>query len=369
MQSIQYMGSKLKLLGFLEKEFSKLQINTFMDAFSGSVRVANHFKETYNVIANDKQEVSKVIAEAYLLNIKPKEFYQTYIDDLNNLEGIYGWFSENYGGTAQQENYNKLNIESSVSLKDGNPKIWQLKNSMKIDAIRNRIDEYFELTNVEKSVLLLSLILATNKISNVLGHQNGYLKTWATNTYNNIKLEVPDVEISSKKHSVYNEDIFNLLPQITTPIDMIYYDPPYGTRNENLSVSTRYSSFYHLWNTLILNNKPIIFGKAGKPISTKGWTPPLEKNKKDIISPLFKELLEKSNSKYISLSYSNQGLVTKEEFFDDIFVEGKTCKKVHLVEQEHKINSQTKTAKKDGTYISYDNQEEPLKEYLFIVEK
>ena len=64
------MGSKNNLLSFLEDCFSNYEITTFVDAFSGSVRVAYHFRNKYDVIVNDKLSFSKIIAQAYMINDK-----------------------------------------------------------------------------------------------------------------------------------------------------------------------------------------------------------------------------------------------------------------------------------------------------------
>jgi len=351
MKTIQYMGSKRDLLGFLESSIEDYisnkikKIDTFYDAFSGSGRVAYHFKDKYNIISSDKQYFTKVINDAYLNNHIKDSIIDPYIIELNNLPLSYfeetdKWFTVNYS----------TDWNEGVSVgSDGNPKIWMTKNAQKIDMIRTKLDDLDFLGDNKKdreikSVLLLSLILGINKVSNVVGHQNGYLKKWCKNAQNDLVLENPNTfSIKNKEHINLVGDIYELLPQIES--DLIYFDPPYGTNNENLSVATRYSSFYHLWNTIVKNDRPKIFGKAGKPIETKGWTPELEQNKKNVIIPKFKELVNKSNSPYVSFSYSNQGLLTKEDFFK--LFEECGCIDIRCYEQSHKVNTQSKSAGKN----------------------
>ena len=357
MITINYMGSKNKLLSFLEDCFSNYEITTFVDAFSGSVRVAYHFRNKYDVIVNDKLSFSKIIAQAYMINNKGEAHFKKYIDELNSLSPIHGWFSEKYGGLENGGS-------AIVCPKTKRRGVWLLKNANKIDAIRQKIDEY-EITECEKSVLLLSLIVACKRVSNTLGHQNGYLKNWAKNCYNDLHLELPPLEKPTRNHEAHHSDIYELLPHINA--DLIYFDPPYGTMNKNLKVSTRYSSFYHLWNTLVLNHQPITFGRANKPILTKGWTPSIEKNEKEIVMDEFKKLIRASNSKYVAFSYSNHGLLSKDDFYT--LFESIGCKNVDFYETGHGVNNQKNHARKDGLFIDYSRELEPLKEYLFVIKK
>lgn len=381
MKTIQYMGSKKELLKFIEDSIEdytkdkKDKINTFYDAFSGSGRVAYYFSDKYNIISSDKQHFSKVILDAYLNNTITNKVIEEYLDVLNTLPVEYfeetdKWFTENYA--------TEYNDGISVG-EDGNPKIWMKKNSMKIDMIRTKIDDPSFLKDTKKdqeikNVLLLSLILGINKVSNVVGHQNGYLKKWSTNSKKDLFLENPfkadeeskkhtdksNKKVAKKKHTHTNlvGDIYEILPQQTA--DIVYFDPPYGTNNENLSVATRYSSFYHLWNTIVKNDRPKLFGKAGKPIETKGWTPDLEKNKREVIIPKFKELVSMCNSRYVAFSYSNQGLVTYDEFMK--LFEECGCTDIRCYKQGHKVNTQSKTAGKNVVFKVVGDTYEQLTE-------
>ena len=372
MNTIQYMGSKRDLLTFIEVSIEKYtsdkkeKIKVFYDAFSGSGRVANHFKDTYRVISSDKQHFTKVINDAYMNNHIDDKTIDLYIDKLNNIDmsqfkATDGWFTEKYSASGMVESIGE----------DKNPKIWMEKNAKKIDIIRTEIEKdafYTELKDEReeiRSILLLSLILAVNKVSNVVGHQNGYLKKWCDNAKNDLVLANPNTythKEEKRNHKNIQGDIFKILSTVNA--DITYFDPPYGTNNEVLSVATRYSSFYHLWNTLVINDRPVLFGKAGKPISTKGWTADLEKNKRQLIKIKFQQLIEKSSSPYVAFSYSNQGLLTKKEFFEVYSDSG--CEDVVCFEQGHRVNSQKTTAKKEGEFIERDPATEKLVEYLFV---
>jgi len=369
MKSIQYMGSKGNLLDFLEsclKDFvGDTPHKVFHDAFCGSGRVSNHFKDKYRVIASDKQLFSEVIFGAYLCNKKPKEHYEALISHLNNLPPEYlektdKWFSKTYGGPYNQ----------GISVgEDNKPKIWLEKNAQKIDMIRFRIDEMLakgEIDQKEKNVLLLSLMLAANQRSNVVGHQNGYLKEWANIALKDLWLEIPPIEICDKDHKIFIGDIFDIIGNVQS--DIAYFDPPYGTSNKAVSISTvgRYSVFYHLWNTLIENSRPEVWGKANKPIAVKDYTGELEYNIRERIFPKFVELFSQTDTKVLMVSYSNQGLLSCEDFVEIFRLSGCDMPTFKVYCCYHKRNTQESLALKDGEFL---NEKEDLMEFLFLANK
>ena len=187
MKTIPYMGSKKVLLSFIEdsiKDYTGLSKGNFLDAFSGSGRVSHHFRNMFNVTANDMQAYSKIINEAYLLDIKSPEKLKTIIDDLNSLDESYfkitdGWYTKNYGGT-----YNNNSTVDS----EKNRRPWIDYNARKIDMVRHKVDELYPKDCAEKSVLLTSLLLAVVKITNAMGHVNGYLKNWVPSNLKKLKL-------------------------------------------------------------------------------------------------------------------------------------------------------------------------------------
>lgn len=386
MKTIQYMGSKKNLLEFIDnclqdylkehalycledKDRSYCDPKIFFDVFSGSGRVSYYFRDKYQIVSNDKLSFSKVILDAYTCNPHPKESYIGLIQKLNHLEekmfvhtDIDWWYSKTYGG-----DWNGGKSEDEQGVK----KVWRLGNARKIDMIRYQIAFWKKektIDSAQESVLLLSLVLAINKVSNVVGHQNGYLKKWCENANRELILEVPDIFVTPKSiHRHHTGDIFTQIRILSG--DIAYFDPPYGTNNKNLSVATRYSSFYHIWNTLVENSRPDVFGKARKPVSTKGYTEPLERNKKEVVFPKIVRLIEEVDAEYVLFSYSNKSLLTAKDFQKAYELAGCDMKTFCIYIVEHVSNNQTKLAKKEGDWIDRVNESTPLQEYLFIARK
>jgi adenine-specific DNA-methyltransferase len=353
-EGIKYAGSKDKIIPFILKLVHKLEIKNIFDGLSGTGRVAQAFARLgYKVIANDIAIWSKIFAQCYLLNKKPKSYYQPIINYLNNLPGRYGWFSEHYGGDPA---------------KKGPKRPWQLQNTMKLDAIRDEIDR-ISTDEIEKAVLLTSLILALDKVDNTVGHYSAYLKEWASRSYNLMRLEVPDFIMSDKHHEVYQQDIFELLPYIE--VDLAYYDPPYGSANDKMPPSrVRYSAYYHIWTTIIKNDKPPLFGRNNRRVDSSDTLSysPFEDFRKDkdgrfIAARAIEKLIRETKAKYIVFSYSSGGRVPFQELIE-IFSKYATILEIQKINYKKNVMTYMR-----WTYEWCHEKEEPHKEYLFLLEK
>jgi len=305
-ESIKYIGSKKKILPYIDCLISNLKINIVIDCFAGSTRVSQFFKnKNYNVISNDISELSYVLNYCYLLIQKNKEYYQNIINKLNKINGFHGFMSQNYGGN---ENDNK--------------KYWLLKNANKIDGIRQEIDNY----NLEdKYVLLVSLILAADKVDSSLGHQTSYLKNWASRAYKDLKLEVPNYQINDKKYQIYKDDILELELNNEISGDLAYIDPPYGSNSKMPSSRVRYNSYYHIWKTLILNDNPQIFGRNNRRQDSRdklSYNIFEDFRDKIALNALIKTI-NNINAKYILLSYNNNGIIKLNELLENLKFENK----------------------------------------------
>ena len=360
-QGIKYTGSKREILPALLELIKPLNVKTVLDGFSGTTRVSQALKQAgYTVYANDIADWSKVFGECYLLNRKPASYYLPIIEHLNNLPGKYGWFSENYGGEPNG---------GSAIQKDGRKRIWQLHNTKKLDAIREEIDKIAK-NRIEKSVLLTSLIIAMDKVDSSVGHQVSYLKKWAPRAYNTMKMEVPRLIIDDKQHQVYQKDVFDLANDIE--VDLAYYDPPYGSSNELMPPSrVRYASYYHIWKTICLDDKPKLVGVAnrredvGDTISGSIFE---EFRKNDegqyIVIEALEKLIKNTPAKYVVLSYNNNGRATLQSIKDIL---KNLKKKISIFEMDYKKNVMATITRTTNEWINETNGIN--KEYLFIIHK
>ena len=360
-QGIKYAGSKLKLLPHILRLARKVPVRTVWDAFSGTTRVSQAFaQEGYQVISSDVSIWSEIFGQCYLLNTKKAAAYQKLIDHLNAVPGVDGWFTENYGGTA--------NGGCSMQ-KDGLKKPWQIHNTRKLDGIREEIDR-LSLSPVERAVALTSLILALDEVDNTLGHFVSYLQQWSERSFKEICLRVPRLFINTQQNQVRRGNVFDLTRSISA--DLAYFDPPYGSNNEKMPPSrVRYASYYHLWTTICLNDKPELFGKARRRADTSDIVAGslFEEYRKDENSGRFiavdaiERLIREAQVKWILLSYSSGGRATADELREVLSRNGKILETLSI---NYKKNVM---AEMKWTHEWIRETDDPNQEFLFLIEK
>lgn len=355
-EGIKYTGSKKEILPKILEITKKYNIKSILDGFSGTTRVSQMYKKNgYDVDANDISIYSKVFGDCYLVNNKPKSYYIDKINHLNNIPVFNGWFTENYGGVVTDNpNGNAIQV-------DGKKSPWQKHNTMKLDAIRKEIDIISE-DDIEKSVLLTSLILALDKVDNTLGHQVAYLKHWSKRSYNNLTLKVPELIVGSGSYNSSSADIFT----IDKEYDLIYLDPPYGTNNKKMPTSrVRYQSYYHIWSTIIRNDEPELVGASKRRYEFSsdkipGAISDFESTDYEVVKKSISDLM-KLNSRYFLFSYNNKSKIPIPDLVK-IFDENNL---IEVLQFSHKENVM-KHMKKDSKWVEdvSDNFE-----YLFLIEK
>ena len=310
---VKFAGSKLRMLPHLVSKFGLGRKQTALDAFAGTTRVSQALLTLgYEVTANDISPFSSVFATCFLKASKARSEYLELIQHLNTLPGQEGWFTNNYGGGAG----------SCEALgEDGCRKPWQIHNAMKLDAIRTEIDN-LALSLVDRSVALAALILSLDAVDNTLGHFASYLKNWSPRSYKSMYLKVPDyVEGDKLNHKVCQADVFEAVSGKS--FDLAYLDPPYGSNNDKMPPSrVRYAAYYHIWNTIALNDKPELFGRSRRREDSRdSFASPFEdfrRNKEGrfVAVEAIRRLVEQIDAYRIVISYSSGGRATLEELID-----------------------------------------------------
>lgn len=293
--TIKYIGSKEKIIPYISQLLKKYtNIKTVLDGFSGSGRVSQFFSNYgYIVTANDLSYYSKILSTCFL---KGKETLRikNLIEELNNIEGYYGWYSDKYGGNLNDKK-----------------KPFQTHNTKKLDGILKFL-ETTSLTEIEKNILITSLIIALDKIDSTLGHQSSYLKEWSSRSYKTMRLELPFFyNPYNLNHKIEQKDIMEISKFYH---DLAYYDPPYGSNNDKMPASrVRYKCYYHLWDTICKNDKPSVFGKCNRRIDTKDhfninhFEDFRKTNGRYNSDIAIENLVKSTNAKYILFSYNTNG--------------------------------------------------------------
>jgi adenine-specific DNA-methyltransferase len=186
-----------------------------------------------------------------------------------------------------------------------------------------------------------------------------------------MKLEVPDLWINKNKNVVMNQDVFKALEKLPGNIIIAYYDPPYGSNNEKMPPSrVRYASYYHIWTTVCLNDRPEIFGKAGRRADTSDTIAGsvFEEFRKSgtgrfIVIEAIEKLIKHTPADYIILSYSSGGRATANELNEVLNGYGRIIE----VERINYKKNVMATMKWTNDWAKEPNEENF--EYLFLMEK
>jgi adenine-specific DNA-methyltransferase len=359
-EGIKYAGSKLKLLPHILQLVEKTGAKTVFDGFAGTTRVSQALAQSgHRLIASDISAWSEVFGKCYLLNEHPAEHYQPLVDHLNALPGRDGWFTEHYGGEPN---------DRSSAHGDGLKKPWQKHNTQRLDAVREEIDR-LSLSNVERAVLLTSLILALDEVDNTLGHFASYLSGWSRRSSHPLRLRVPRLLRHANAHAVHRGDVFEVMPRVEA--DLAYFDPPYGSNNAKMPPSrVRYAAYYHLWTTICLNDRPELFGKAKRRTDSSDSVAGsrFEEFRQDdsgrfLAVAAIERLLREVRVRHIILSYSSGGRATAEELHEVISSAGRV---VEIMEFDFQRNVM---AGMRWTNEWVSETETPNREFLFLIEK
>lgn len=296
----RYIGNKNKLkqwiMGLIIENCQNS--NSFIDIFSGTGVIAqeaiNHFDK---VIINDFLFSNNTIYKAFFGNGEVN--YKLLIDTINNYNNINSKYLES--------NYFSLNFGD---------KFFTFKDATKIGYIREDIEKNKSLySEKEYNILLASMIYSMDKIANTVGHFDAYIKKEIKS--NDFKYQLINYNIHYNV-DIYREDANILIDKIQG--DILYVDPPYNSR--------QYSRFYHIYENFVKWEKPKLFGVAKKPLA-ENMSDYCRVTAKDT----FKHLIEKSNSKYIVVSYNNtynskssssENKITYEQLLSILSSKGKT---------------------------------------------
>jgi adenine-specific DNA-methyltransferase len=206
-------------------------------------------------------------------------------------------------------------------------------------------------------------------VDNTIGHYAAYLGQWSPRSFNQLVLRVPGIQNLRHDHEVMQQDIFAAIGQ--TDAELAYFDPPYGSNNEKMPPSrVRYSAYYHVWTTICLNDRPILFGKVKRrqDTSDKLSKTPFEEFRRNesgefVAVKAVERLLRETRSRYVMLSYSSGGRATADELHEAISSVGRLLKFVKI---DHARN--VMSAMRWTNEWSRD-AESDHHEYLFLLEK
>lgn len=310
------IGNKRKLVKdikkiILELDFpSKLKI---VDGFSGSSVVSRELSDICDTLyVNDMEKYAYLMAKCFL--IKPtteqKERIKQHIDIMNQIidtksDLIEGIITKYYAPK------NTFNIQKDERC------FYTHENALIIDTLRQYIA-----TKVEEELqdyCLVPLLIKASIHVNTAGVFKGFYKGYngigkfggegenaLSRIMKEIKLDLPLWnENNDYKCICSNSNINDFIKNIPDDFDIIYLDPPYNQHP--------YGSNYFMLNVIIDNTEPKDISKvSGIP---KNWNKS-DYNKRELAIKSMSELLyfATQKSKYVLLSYNDEGIINTEDW-------------------------------------------------------
>lgn len=299
---MRYIGGKSLLLDNINNavlNYTDNNIRSITDLFSGSGVVGQFMKEQgYRVVTNDLLYFPYLMSRGTTGVNQIPLFYSLEIE--NPIE-----YLNNISIEDTSFELDDCFIYQNYSPNDNCQRMYfQNDNAIKIDIIRLQIEEWKrqkKLTEDEYYYLLASLLAAVPYVANITGTFGAYLKYWDKRTYNALVLE-PYRVLIKQPCECYWGDYTDVLPIET---DILYADPPYNSRE--------YLPNYHVMETIARYDNPIIKGVTGIREYSK------EKSafcKKATVHSAFETMIKDAKSRFIIISYNNEGLITTKELSD-----------------------------------------------------
>lgn len=282
---IKYIGSKRKLVPHILEQIQSLEgVSSVCDIFTGTTRVAQGCKRAgMYVSTNDLASYSKVLGGAYIATDADAidvSRIQGFLDHLNVIPGKAGYITQTFCEDARY---------------------FHPRNGARIDAIRAEIDR-LPVDDNERSVLLTALLLAADRVDSTTGVQMAYLKQWAPRAHNDLEMLLPGL-ISGNGEAHQGDAVAFAKAGGTKDFDLTYIDPPYNQHS--------YAGNYHVWETLVRNDRPEAYGIARKRVDIRGARNPW--NSKPRFRATLMSLLAAIESRYMLVSFSNEGFVPTPE--------------------------------------------------------
>jgi adenine-specific DNA-methyltransferase len=278
---IKYIGSKRLLLPRIVRTIQSVpDVRHVLDLFSGTSRVGHALKAAgYVVTANDHTAYAYTLARCYVQadgeSLRPEA--QRLLCELNSLAGRPGYFTETFCVRARY---------------------LQPHNGERVDAIREHIATLGLPPDLE-AVALVSLMEAADRVDSTCGLQMAYLKNWSARSHQPLSLRVPDMLAGHGRALMLDAKV----AASSGSFDLAYLDPPYNQH--------RYLGNYHVWESLVRWDKPEVYGLAMKRVDCRDYQSDF--NSKRRIHAAFAELVDNIDARYLLVSFSDEGYLTRED--------------------------------------------------------
>ena len=296
--SYRYLGNKTKLADWIVGEIADVlpKGSSIADPMCGTASVSLALARAgYDVTASDALTFPVVHARTRLAKKAPEfDVFGGYAEALKwmgNVKPHAGYFSREFGAGGSPANGRAPRLYFST------------ENAAHIDGVRAGILELMadgSLSELEHSILLQHLLLATNKVANISGTYGYFRKTLSSTALRPLSFEPLAFEDTTGTHTVMQGSVEELASSFET--DAVYLDPPYTKR--------QYAGNYHILETLAREDEPVAAGDGGlRPWMDQASDFCYRRS----AGSAFRATMERLNARHVFISYSEDGQVTGEE--------------------------------------------------------
>ncbi|MCL2382070.1 MAG: DNA adenine methylase [Treponema sp.] len=355
-QLITYIGNKRSLLPFIGKALETVkkrlgrQRLTIFDAFSGSGAAARYFKAHAELlIANDLEAYSQAINNCYLANAgelpmrELQEIHGALLRRLREEPLRRGFIAELYAPLDE------------ACINSGERVFYTPRNAMFIDTARQYIEE---VSPALRHFFIAPLLSGASVHANTAGVFKGFYKDRDTGRgryggtgrdalpriKGDIELPFPVWSNFNCPVKVFRQDA-NTLASCLEETDLAYFDPPYNQHP--------YGSNYFMLNLILSYRRP------GMVSPVSGIPPDWNRsayNKKREASTALGDLVKKTRSKFILVSFNSEGFISPSEMRAMLEKAGR----VDVLETTYNTFRGSRNLRGRQTHV---------REYLFLVEK
>jgi len=330
--SYRYLGNKTRLADWIVAKIRRVLPggSLIADPMCGTAAVSLALARAgYSVTAADALTFPVIHARARLLARHPPNFavlggYDAALAWMRSATPLEGYFFREFGAAGAPANGRAPRLYFSGA------------NAAHIDGVREGIRALAAtgvLTEVEHSVLLHHLILATNRVANISGTYGYFRRTLSGAALRPLAFEPVNFEDTSGHHTVLQGSVEELVA--TLDADAVYLDPPYTKR--------QYAGNYHILETLAREDEPVAAGDGGlRPWADQASAFCYRRT----AGQAFRETLKRVRAKHVFVSYSEDGQVADDEL-DAILAD---FGRVTLYEQPH-ARYRSNNRVKDGSVL------------------
>lgn len=301
--TFRYIGNKTRHLPHLVPALTALtrEKAVIADPMCGTASVSAALRDAgYRVVAADQMTFAYFHAVVRLKLRRTPPFkglgqpYDAVLQELNSLKPWRGPIYREYGDGGQPRN------------KAAPRKYLSAGNAGRVDAIVRRIARWEQddrLTPAERALLKHDLVLAVNRVANIAGTYGHYRSSWTNGSLAGLALAPSTFGSGRTDHSVLHGRVEDLAASIEA--DLCYLDPPYTKR--------QYAANYHLIETIARGDAPEAVGVSGLRPWRDQYSDFCSKVR---IRDAFAEVFTNMKCRRFAISYSEDGLLTKDQMLE-----------------------------------------------------